>query len=71
MMLRNAYWYFQSALDNTFCDQVIEHANSKKDTIAVTGKFGKKKKLSKKDKNNLKKQRNSNIVLLNDKWIYD
>tara|TARA_R100000655_G_C2992294_1_gene193303 strand:- start:2096 stop:2716 length:621 start_codon:yes stop_codon:yes gene_type:complete len=71
MLLRNAYWYFQSALDNTFCDQVIEHANSKKDTIAVTGKFGKKKKLSKEDKNNLKKQRNSNIVWLNDKWIYD
>ncbi len=51
MMLKNVYWYFKSALDDTFCNQVIEHANSKKDTIAVTGKFGKKKKLSSKDKN--------------------
>ena len=71
MMLKNVYWYFKSALDDTFCNQVIEHANSKKDTIAVTGKFGKKEKLSSKDKNNLRKQRDSNVVWLNDNWIYN
>ena len=71
MMLKNVYWYFKSALDDTFCNRVIEHANLKKDTIAVTGKFGKKKKLSSKDKNNLRKQRDSNVVWLNDDWIYN
>ena len=24
MMLKNVYWYFKSALDDTFCNQVIE-----------------------------------------------
>ena len=71
MNLKNLYWYFQSVLDNDFCDQVIKHANTQKDTIAVTGKFGKKKRLSKNDKNNLRKQRDSNVVWLNDRWIYD
>jgi|TARA_R100001440_G_scaffold12492_2_gene22269 PKHD-type hydroxylase len=87
MNLKNAYWYFTSRLGDRFCDDLIQHGNSKKELIGVTGgvsadvrKRNKNKKivdvevqenLKKKDIKNLKKQRDSNIVWLNDKWLYD
>tara|TARA_R100001594_G_scaffold141686_1_gene187920 strand:- start:429 stop:1100 length:672 start_codon:yes stop_codon:yes gene_type:complete len=86
MNLKNAYWYFTSRLGDRFCDEVIQYALSKKETIGITGGVSKTvkkrsskikdhkdvaKNLNKKDLKNLKKQRDSNIVWLNDKWIYD
>jgi PKHD-type hydroxylase len=71
MNLKYYYWYFQSALSPKFCDELIKYGESKKDKIALTGTYGKKDKLSKKDYEDLKKLRNSNIVWLNDKWIYN
>ena len=86
MNLKNAYWYFTSRLGDRFCDDLIRHGNSKKETIGITGGVSKKikkrnskikenadiaKHLNKKDLKNLKKHRDSNIVWLNDKWIYD
>jgi len=88
MNLKNAYWYFTSRLGDRFCDDLIKHANSKKELIGVTGGVSAKvkkrnknkeiidhadvqKNLKKSDIKNLKKQRDSNIVWLEDKWIYD
>ena len=69
MNLTNYYWYFKSALTPRFCDEVIEYAKLKKELIGKTGGFG-NKKLTEKDLNNLKLRRNSNIVWLDEKWIY-
>ena len=70
MNLVNYYWYFKSALTPKFCDEVIQHGLNQKESLAVTGNYGKKKKLNKDDINNLKKKRDSNVSWLNDTWIY-
>ena len=39
MNLKNAYWYFTARLGNRFCDDLIKHANSKKELVAVDDGF--------------------------------
>jgi len=75
MNLTNYYWYFKSALTSKFCDEVIQYANSQKEQMAITGGYGRDRDLNKKPLNkqevlDLKKKRNSDLVWLNDTWIY-
>ena len=43
MNLQNHYWYFQSVIPPKVCDDIVRYANSIKDQIGVTGRFGNKK----------------------------
>ena len=75
MNLSNYFWYFKSALTPRFCDEVIKYALAQKETMAITGGLGinrnlAKKPLSKEEVRNLKYKRNSDVVWLNDAWIY-
>ena len=74
MNLQNYYYYFQSALTPRFCDELIKYGISQQEQLALTGgqtdNVNKGKPLEEKDIIDLKKKRNSNIVWLNDKWIY-
>ena len=67
MNLSNYFWYFKSALTPRFCDEVIKYALEKKDTIALTGDYGRrnldKKPLDKEEVRNLKYKRNSELFL--------
>ena len=72
MNLSHYYWWFEAALSTKFCDDVIKLAKTKKEQLALTGGQGVGRNvgthpLSDKD---LKKKRDSNIVWLNDQWIY-
>ena len=69
MNLVNSYWYFKSALTHRFCNEVIEHALRQKETLGITGGY-EDKKLDKKQLKDLKKLRHSDLVWLNDNWIY-
>ena len=69
MNISNYYWYFSRALTPRFCDEVIKYANNQKEVIARTGGFG-DKKLNKEDIKNLQRKRKSDLVWLNDTWIY-
>ena len=69
MNLQNHYWYFTGVLTPKFCNEVLEYGKKHQEEIARTGGFD-KEKLSKEEIKNLQKKRNSNIVWLNDKWIY-
>jgi PKHD-type hydroxylase len=69
MQLNNYFWYFQKAIPERICDQIIQYGNSKEDKLGVTGKY-EDKKLNKKEIIDLKKKRNSNVVFLSDSWIY-
>jgi len=76
MNLHNHYYYFKSALSHKFCDDVIAYGKKQQEEIAVTGNIGQKRNLktnplSKKEIADLKKKRNSNIVWMNDRWIYN
>ncbi len=69
MNISNYYWYFKSALTPRFCDEVIQYANAQKETMARTGGYG-DRDLSKQEVLDLKRKRNSDLVWLNDAWIY-
>ena len=69
MNISNYYWHFPAALTPKFCDDVIAYANQKEEVMARTGGYG-NKKLKKEEIKNLKRKRNSDLVWLNDTWIY-
>jgi len=69
MNLDNKYWYFKSALPLKLCDDIIRFALEKKETRAVIGGIGAKKKLSKDDIKNIQRKRKSDLVWLSEPWI--
>jgi PKHD-type hydroxylase len=75
MNLKNYYWYFTKALSDSFCDELIKYGNSKQEQLALTGgqtlKIQKNQPLTDEDIKDLKQKRDSNVVWLNDRWIYD
>jgi len=74
MNLQNYFFYFQNALTPRFCDELIKYGISQQEQLALTGgqttKINEGKPLDDKDIIDLKKKRDSNIVWLNDRWIY-
>ena len=52
-----------------FCDEVIKYANEQKEVMARTGGYG-DRELNKQEVLDLKRKRNSDLVWLNDTWIY-
>lgn len=80
MNLEHNYWYFESALSEDFCDNLIKYGNEQREQLAITGGIGKdqgkprdieQNPLTEEEKKNLLKKRNSNITWLSDRWIYD
>ena len=70
MNISNYYWYFSGVLTPKFCDDVIAYAKEQKEVMARTGGFG-DRKLKKEEVLDLKRKRNSDLVWLNDTWIYN
>ena len=74
MNLKNFYWYFPKALPERICNDIIKYGNMKNEKIAITGKYTEKaekgKPLSENEIIDLKKKRDSNIVWLDENWIY-
>ena len=69
MQLQNYYWYFKSALPERICDDIIRYSLSKKESMARTGGYD-NEKLNEDEIRNLKNKRNSDVVWLNEGWIY-
>ena len=70
MNLINYYWYFQSAIPERICDDIVKYGHQLQHQMAVTGGYGDGKKLNQKQIKDLKTKRDSNIVWMNDRWIY-
>jgi len=70
MNLENYYWYFKNVIPKPTCDKIIKYALSKNERIGVTGGF-EEDKLTEQQEKDLKKQRDSNIVWLEDQWLYN
>jgi len=69
MNISNYYWYFTSALTPRFCDDVIAYANAQKESMARTGGY-EDQQLNKDQVKNMQRKRKSDLVWLNDTWIY-
>tara|TARA_B100000035_G_C20815087_1_gene471669 strand:- start:108 stop:740 length:633 start_codon:yes stop_codon:yes gene_type:complete len=69
MNLNNYYWYFTAAVPPKICDDIIKYALSKKETLGTIGGYD-NKKLSKTEIKEMKRKRNSDLVWLNEPWIY-
>jgi len=73
MNISNYYWYFSGVLTPKFCDEVIDYANRQKEEMAITGGYERSKggkPLSKEEIKDMKRKRNSDLVWLDDTWIY-
>ena len=70
MNLTNYYWYFQSAIPERICDDIVKYGHQLQHQMAVTGGYGDGKKLNQKQIKDLKTKRDSNIVWMSDRWIY-
>ena len=69
MNLSNYYWAFKSAIPPRICDDIIKYALSQKETMARTGGYG-DKELNEDQVLNMQRKRKSDLVWLNDTWIY-
>ena len=72
MNLECYYWYFQSAIPPKICDEIIKYGLDQQEQLALTGKFDadKDKELNAEQLKDLSKKRKSNVVWMNDRWIY-
>ena len=71
MNLTNYYWYFKSAIPERICDDIVKYGHQLQHQLALTGGLGHDpKKLNQKQIKDLKTKRDSNIVWMNDRWIY-
>ena len=78
MNLKHYYYYFQSALSPRLCDDIINYGKAHKPEMAITGGAEKDDQSHKKADGSLKKsvikniqkKRKSDIVWMNDGWIY-
>ena len=77
MNLFNYYYYFKNALSSKFCDDVIAYGKTQQEKIGLTSGTAdenrdlQKNPLTKRELKNLKKKRDSAIVWMNDRWIYN
>ena len=69
MNISNYYWYFTSAIPPKICDDIIKYGLSKSESMARTGGYG-DRKLTYDEIKDMKKKRNSDLVWLDDTWIY-
>ena len=69
MNLEYYYWYFQSAIPPKICDDIIEYGKSQQEQIALTGDYD-PNTIGEKDIKDVSKKRKSNIVWMDDPWIY-
>ena len=72
MNYESDYWFYPKAFSNDFCDKIINIAKKQKQLLAITNREEKQIASGKKIKtSDLKKRRNSNVVWLEDQFIYD
>ena len=69
MNLQYYYWFFQASIPPKICDDIIEYGKSQQEQIAVTGNHD-PNNMNEKDIKDLSKKRKSNVVWMNDSWIY-
>ena len=71
MNLTNHYYYFTSAVPERICDDIVRYGKQLENQLGTTGGYGDVKKLNQSQIKDLKKKRDSDIVWMSDRWIYN
>ena len=72
MNLDTVFYVFDQALPSRLCDDLVQYGLEKNQKIALTGDFEDKKyKLTEKELAKLYESRNSNVVWMDEPWIYN
>jgi|TARA_Y100001951_G_C11231339_1_gene234792 PKHD-type hydroxylase len=71
MNLSNHYYYFTSAVPERICDDIVRYGKQLENQLGTTGGYGDVKKLNQSQIKDLKKKRDSDIVWMSDRWIYN
>ena len=71
MELEYRYWYFQKALSEKTCDDIMYVGKKSIDKTALVGDLKIEDNIPDKKLQEVKKVRNTNIAWLEDRWIYD
>ena len=69
MNLKYYYWYFQSAIPERICDDIVRYGQEQEKETAITGSAS-KDKLTKLELKNIQKKRKSDVVWMSERWIY-
>ena len=70
MNLECYYWYFQSAIPPKICDEIIKYGLDQQEQLALTGDLNPDEELTEEQLKDLSKKRKSNLVWMNERWIY-
>lgn len=70
MNLKNYYWVFERALTPRFCEEVRLYGDAAQKEMGLTGNTD-PKKLTEQNLKDIKKKRDSDIVWMNEAWIYN
>ena len=69
MNLTNYYWWFESVIPPRICDEIVRYGKQLQDRMAVTGGYG-NRPLNQKQIKDMKKKRDSDIVWINERWVF-
>lgn len=71
MNLHYYYWYFEKAIPERICDDIVRFGLEQEKQTALTGSGAKKiEDVSPEELKNIQQKRKSDIVWLSEKWIY-
>jgi len=73
MVLSHYFWFFPSAISSLKCDEILEYGKTKELKMAKTGNQNNDYDVELTDEQivNLQKKRKSDIIFLDEQWIYD
>ena len=70
MILNEHYWYFESVIPEKTCDDIVKYCLQMNDVKGITGnKID--KPYTKKELKNIQKLRDSNVVFIDEPWLYN
>ena len=70
MNLKYYYWYFESAVPEKICDDIVSYGLQQQKQTALIGNVKNGHKLSAKKLKNIQKKRKSDVVWMSEDWIY-
>ena len=70
MNLKYYYWYFESAIPEKICDDIVAYGIDQQKETALIGNVKNGHQLSAKKLKNIQKKRKSDVVWMSENWIY-